>query len=88
VDERHEKFKEEGNKYIEMDPEIAAVYQKSKAVSTSNGKMYQLFKESAKPRRTKAEIQEAKLQEAAEKMEIEIKLKRFAEMEEQLVQHQ
>ena len=69
---------------IEMDPEIAAIYQKSKAISTSNGKMYQLFKESAKPRRTKAEIKEAKLQEAAEKLEIEQKLKRYEEMQQEL----
>ena len=80
VNVRHQKVKDDGKKMIEMDPEIAAIYQKSKAISTSNGKMYQLFKESAKPRRTKAEIKEAKLQEAAEKLEVELKLKRFEEM--------
>ena len=84
VNVRHEKIKDDGKKMIEMDPEIAAIYQKSKAISTSNGKMYQLFKESAKPRRTKAEIKEARLQEDAEKLEIELKLKRFEEMQQEL----
>ena len=81
VDERHEKIKEDGNKMVEMDPELYESYKKSKAISTSNGNMHHLFKESTKPRRTKAEIKEARLQEAAEKLEIELKLKRLAEME-------
>ncbi len=43
------------------------------------------MKPSAKPRRTKAEIAEAKLKEAEEKLEIERKLRRLAELEQQMV---
>ena len=81
VNERHEKVKDDGKQYIELDPEVARVYQQSQAISTSNGKTYQLMKPSAKPRRTKAEIAEAKLKEAEKQMEIEMRLKRLEEME-------
>ena len=57
--------------YIELDPEIAEIYKNCRAVSTTNGKSYQMMKAGSKPRRTKAEIQDAKLKEAAEKLEIE-----------------
>ena len=85
VNERHEKVKVDGEQYIELDPEIAKIFFASKAVSTSNGRSYQLLKPSAKPRRTKAEIAEAKLKEAEEKLEIERKLRRLAELEQQMV---
>ena len=68
-----------------MDPEIAKIFFASKAVSTSNGRSYQFLKLSAKPRRTKAEIAEAKLKEAEEKLEVERKLRRLAELEQQMV---
>ena len=84
VNQRHERVKDEGKQYIELDPEIAKVYQQSRAISTSNGKTYQLLKSSAKPRRTKAEIAEAKLREAEKQMEIEMKLKKLEEMEQNL----
>ena len=88
VNQRHEKVKDEGKQYIELDPEIAKVYQQSKAISTSNGKTYQLLKSSAKPRRTKAEIAEAKLREAEKQMEIEMKLKKLEEMEQSFPNYQ
>lgn len=88
VDQRHEDVKVEGNKYIELDPEIAKLFKDSKAVSTKNGTAYHLFKASAKRRRTKQEIVEAKLQERAQKIEIEERMKRFAEMEEQMTKMQ
>lgn len=47
VDARHQEVKEEGHKYIMLDPEIAKLFQASKAVSTSNGSAYHLFKASA-----------------------------------------
>ena len=72
--------------YIELDPEIAEIYKNCKAVSTTNGKSYQMMKVGAKPRRTKAEIEEQKLQEAAEKKDIEQKLKEHAEMEQRLAE--
>ena len=42
------------------------------------------MKSSAKPRRTKAEITEAKLKEAEKQMEIEMRLKRLEEMEQNM----
>ena len=42
------------------------------------------MKSSAKPRRTKAEIAEAKLKEAEKQMEIEMRLKRLEEMEQNM----
>ena len=53
VNERHSKIKDEGKKYIDLDPEMAKLFHSSKAVSTSNGKAYHLFKASAKRCRTK-----------------------------------
>ena len=72
--------KEEQNKYIKLDPEISKIFQQSKSVSTSNGKAYHLFKTSTKRRRTKKLIEEDESNEAAKKIEIESKLKLFAEM--------
>ena len=65
VGARHEKVKDKEEKYIELDPEVAKVFQASKAVSTNNGRSYQMMKASAKPRRTKQEILEAKQLEEA-----------------------
>jgi len=53
VEQRHQKVKQEQNKYIKLDPEMSKIFQQSKSVSTSNGKAYHLFKASAKRRRTK-----------------------------------
>ena len=88
VDTRHEEVKVEGNKYIELDPEIYALFKESKAISTNNGSAFHLFKSMAKRRRTKLEIEEDKRQEAAKKLDIETKLDRFAEMEQQMAQMQ
>ena len=51
--------------YIEMDPEIAEIYNESKAVSTSQGSSFNLMKASAKRRRSKKQIEEEKRQEEA-----------------------
>ena len=84
VDARHQEVKEEGNKFIELDAEMAELFKASKAVSTSNGTAYHLFKASAKRRRTKLEFEEDKLREEAKKLDVELKLKKFAEMEQQV----
>ena len=84
VNARHEKVKKEGNKYIELEPELAKVFYESKAVSTNNGNVYHLFKANAKRRRTKKEIEEDKLEEARKKMEIDDMMRRFKAMEEEL----
>jgi hypothetical protein len=88
VDKRHEDVKVEGNKYIELDPEIAELFRASKSVSTSNGKAFHLFKANASRRRSKKEIEEAKLQEATKKVEVEMRLNRLTEMEQQVGQMQ
>lgn len=74
-------MKKEGNKYIELDAELAKIFQESKAVSTSNGNAYHLFKATAKRRRTKKEIEEDKLKEEREKAEIATMMQRFKAME-------
>lgn len=56
VNERNEKIAVEGNQYINMDPEIARIFQASTQVSTTNGTSCFLMKPSAKKRRSKAEI--------------------------------
>ena len=60
--------------YIEMDPEIAAIYEKSKAVSTNQGSSFNLMKASAKRRRSKKQIEEEAKQEELRKAEIDKKL--------------
>ena len=80
VNKRHQEVKEEGKKYIAIDPEMARLFRQSTSVSTSNGTAYHLFKESAKRRRTKKEIEEDNLREAEEKLRVEMKLKQFEEM--------
>ena len=77
-------MKEKEDMYVELDPEIAKVFQQSKAVSTNNGRSYHMMKSSAKPRRTKQEIEEAKLLEEAKKLEVELKMKRYDEMQRQI----
>ena len=88
VNARHLDVKEEGNKFIELDPEIAKLFVESKAVSTSNGSAYHLFKASATRRRTKKEIEQAKIEEKAKKTEIELKMEQFAQLQEQVAQMQ
>ena len=88
VNQRHEEVKLEGKKYIELDAELAKVFYANKAVSTSNGCAYHLFKATAKRRRTKQEIKDQELEEKARKLEIEEKMKRFAQMEEQMTKMQ
>jgi len=63
VDNRHESVVDKRDMNIVMDPEIAAIYKESKAVSTNQGASYNLLKASSKRRRTKAEIEEEAKQE-------------------------
>ena len=65
----------EGNKYIELDVEVAKIFKESKSVSTHKGNAYHLFKANAKRRRTKKEIEDDKIAEAERKLNIELKLK-------------
>ena len=67
VDERHEEVADSKQLYIEMDAEIAEIYNKSKAVSTSQGSSFNLMKASAKRRRSKKQIAEEKAQDALRK---------------------
>ena len=56
VNRRNTRVAVEGNKYINMDPEIARIFQASTQVSTTHGSTCHLMKPGAKRRRTKAEV--------------------------------
>ena len=95
VEKRHQEVKEEGKKYIELDPEIHKLFTESKAVSTSNGKAYHMMKASASRRRTKQQIKEEKQAEEMRQLEIASKIKQFdlmqqemAELQKQMQNHQ
>ena len=47
----------EGNKTIELDPTIAAVFHNSTAISTTNGRSFSMLKVGSKRRRTKSQIE-------------------------------
>ena len=80
---RNEKrAREEG--MIELDPEIAAIYQRSTAVSTLYGNSHNLMKIGSKRRRTRKEIKEEKLKEEVKQAEIAVKLREHAEYEQRL----
>ena len=63
---------------------MAKLFMASKSVSTSNGTAYHLFKASSKRRRTKIEIEQDKQNEETKKLEIELRLNQFAEMQQQV----
>lgn len=63
---------------------MAKLFMASKSVSTSNGKAYHLFKAGSKRRRTKIEIEQDKQGEETRKLEVEMKLQKLIEMEEQM----
>jgi len=67
-----------------MDPEIAEIYNKSKAVSTSQGSSFNLMKASAKRRRSKKQIEEEKKQEELRKAEVERMCQEHADMKAKL----
>jgi len=71
VDARHEHVVNKREMSIVMDPEIAAIYKESKAVSTNQGVSYNLLKASSKRRRTKAQIVEEENEERLRKAEID-----------------
>jgi hypothetical protein len=83
VDRRHLEIAEQKQLYIELDPEVAEIFNQSKAVSTSQGSSYNLMKASAKRRRSKKQIQEEALQEETQQQEIRRKIARIEEMEAQ-----
>jgi hypothetical protein len=57
VNARNKKVAVEGDKIIELDPIIAAVFQNSTAVSTTNGRSFSMLKVGSKRRRTKSQIE-------------------------------
>ena len=74
VNERHQKIKESKDMLVELDPEIAQIFQQSTSVSVSKGNSAMLMKMSAKRRRTKQEIIEEKRREMEKQADIEFKL--------------
>ena len=53
IQKRNDEVKKNRNKYIEMDPTVAAIFKQSTSVSTSKGISVHLLKPNAKRRRTK-----------------------------------
>ena len=84
VDKRHHEIAEKRKLYIELDPEVAAIFNKSQAVSTSQGSSFNLMKASAKRRRSKKQIEEEKLQEELHQREVERKMQAFDEMQQKM----
>ena len=69
------------NMQISMDPDIHAAFLRSKHVSTQNGISGHLFKDSAKRRRSKAQILDDKAAELTKRQKLE---KLEAEMKEKM----
>ena len=83
VDERHKKVADERNMNIQMDPEIAAIFRSSTAVSTNNGRSFNMMRITAQRRRGKAQIREEKLREQEQLQETERKLKELEDLKAQ-----
>ena len=85
VQERNKKVAVEGNQIIDMDPTVADVFLGSTAVSTTNGRSFNMLKVGSKRRRSKAQVEADKSSgkaNASETMEAINKLnKRIAEQE-------
>ena len=84
VDLRHETVAEEKQLYIEMDAEVAEVYNNSKAVSTNHGSSFNLMKASSKRRRSKKQIEEEKAEEAMRILNFETKMRKLDEMQDEM----
>ena len=71
IAERNDKLAQKQNLLIEMDPAIAAAFDRSVNISTANGNAAHLLKVGAKRRRTQAQINIDKAEEKSfrEKME-------------------
>ena len=72
------------NLNIDMDPEIAAVYRASQAVSVSKGTSHNLMKITAKRRRSKAQIAEEKEAEKRRLIDIDEKLMQLNHFQNQI----
>ena len=71
---------------VMIDPEIMDIIQKSTAVSTQKGNSAHLLKVGSKRRRTRAELEEIKLQELEKVAQAHEREKRIMELEDELVQ--
>ena len=71
---------------VMIDPEIMDIIQKSTAVSTQKGNSAHLLKVGSKRRRTRAELEEIKLQELEKVAQAHEREKRIMQLEDELVQ--
>ena len=71
---------------VQIDPEIMDIIQNSTAVSTQKGNSAHLLKVGSKRRRTRAELEEIKLQELEKVAQAHEREKRIMELEDELVQ--
>ena len=81
MNERNEQLAERQDLNIEIDPKILAIIQASTAISTSTGSSAHLLKVGSKRRRTRAEIEEFRMQQASRLNEIEQRDERIRELE-------
>jgi hypothetical protein len=86
VNARHDGVAEEGEMYIELDPEVAEIFRNSRAVSTNQGNSYNLMKAGAKRRRSKQQILDDKRQKEEEKAAAAQAVADNAEMRQQLAE--
>ena len=71
---------------VMIDPEIMDIIRNSTAVSTQKGNSAHLLKVGSKRRRTRAELEEIKLQELEKVAQAHEREKRIMELEDELVQ--
>ena len=69
---------------IQMDPAIAAIFQRSNAVSTSKGTSNDMLKIGSKRRRTTQEKADDDAKEAQQKAEVQAKYDMIKQMEQEL----
>ena len=74
IQKRNDEVKKNRNKYIEMDPTVAAIFKQSTSVSTSKGISVHLLKPNAKRRRTRQQREDDKAKADAQAKMIENKL--------------
>ena len=85
VNIRHELVRQTEDQ-IQMDPEIAAIFNSSNAIAVNKGVSNNLMKAGSKRRRTKTEIEREKLEGELKRREIEESMQQFGQMQQEISQ--
>ena len=83
VNTRHELRRQEEDQ-IQMDPEIARIFNASNAVAVNIGISNNLMKAGSKRRRTKREIEREKLEEVLKRRQVEESMQQFQQMQQEI----